>query len=433
MSKILLIRPGSLGVMLPNGILYISSYLEAHGYDTIVRDLTFDTIGEDVWAGIRSGDVSVVGLSMLSDRRRQAYELIRKVKGANGNTKVVLGGIHATAMPKLLVDNLQIDAVVIGEGEVTMKELADYWIRGIGRLEDIRGIATRKYGIHKPREPIEKLDDLPFPNYDKVNMDLHYSIMAKNRPNEVVNGVKISEAKYANIISSRGCKGRCNFCSAPSHWGYRTRFRSAKNVLDEMEMLYNNYGIRLFQIADDSFGQDREIAIDLCKGILERGMRIAWHTDMRVDAADPDLLSWMKKSGCFVIAYGFESGSKRILDKLGKGITVKQIRDATRATKNAGIRVYALLMVGNLGETDETISETINMMNDVQPDVWSTVGFVMLCPATVYYNIMKKDGTVTDDFWLTEDNGTPKFVHGFSQADLKRWYDMMVMRIPQRW
>jgi len=145
------------------------------------------------------------------------------------------------------------------------------------------------------------------------------------------------------------------------------------------------------------------------------------------------MLEWMSRSGCFCIAYGFESGSQKILDNLGKGINVRQIREAARLTKKAGIRVYALLMLGNIGETDETVAETINLMNDVQPDVWSTVGFVLLCPATAYYEIMKNDGKIDDSFWVREEDGMPKFMHGFSEMDLKRWYGMMTTRIPQRW
>jgi len=433
MIRILLVRPNGGGGQLPNGILYLSSYLERHGYDTVVRDLTFDSISDDIWAEIRSGDIPVVGISMLSDKRKQAYELVSRVKSANPDAKVVVGGMHSTSMPKLLVDNLPIDAAVIGEGEATMKELADYWIRGIGNLKDIRGVATRKHGIHEPRDLIEDLDSLPFPNYVKVNMDNYYSVMARNRPSEVVNGVRIADARYANIITSRGCRGRCKFCSCFVHWKYRTRFRSAKNILDEMEYLYRKRGIRLFQLADDSFGQDRETAIEMCRGIIDRGMRVAWHTDMRVDAADPELLEWMSRSGCFCVAYGFESGSQSILDNLGKGITVDQIREATRLTKDAGIRVYALLMIGNLGETDETVAETIKLMNEIQPDIFSTVGYVMLCPGTAYYDIMRGEGRIDDGYWVRAEDGLPKFIHGFTESDLKRWYGMMMTRVKNRW
>lgn len=431
-GKVLLIRPDGGGGMLPNGILYISSYLEKHGHGTVVKDLTFEAIEDGVWKRMRNGEISVVGISMLSDKRKQAYELIRKIRTAKKDIKIVVGGLHATALPKLLVDNLDIDAAVIGEGEVTMKELADHWINGAGNLEDIRGIATKEHGIHAPRELVENLDSLPMPDYGKVNMEWYHSVMARNRPDEVVNGVRISEARYANIISSRGCRGRCKFCSCFVLWRHRTRHRSAENILKEMRYLYER-GIRLFQIADDSFGQDREMAVDLCKGIIRSGMRIAWHTDMRADSADGDMLAWMRRSGCFAIAYGFESGSQRILDGLGKGITVGQIRNAAKLTKRAGIKIYALLMVGNSGESDGTVSETINLMNEIEVDVWSTVGFVLICPATAYYETMKKNGMVDDGYWLREEDGLPTFLDGFTEGDLRRWYMMMVRRIRQRW
>ncbi len=432
-EKVLLIRPNGGGSMLPNGILYISAYLEKNGYNTIVKDLTFEDIDNHTWGSIRRGVIAIAGISMLSDKRKQAYGLIKEIRKTNKDIKIVIGGLHATALSKLLVDNLQIDAAVVGEGEITMKELADFWIRGMGNLKDIKGIATRKHGVHEPRELIENLDDLPFPNYDKINLDWYYSVMARNRPDVIVNGVRISEAKYVNIISSRGCSGRCKFCACFVHWKFKTRFRSAENILKEMKYLYDKKGIRLFQIADDAFGQDQQIVIDLCKGIIKMGMKIAWHTDTRVDCVTEKMLIWMKKSGCFCIAYGVESGSEEILEKMGKGITVDQIKNAIALTKKVGIKAYALLMKGNLSETTETIEESIRLMNEVEPDIHSTVGYVMVCPGTVYYEIMKKRGQVDDSYWLKEEDGLPTFLDGFTEEDMRRWFMMLSNRVPQKW
>lgn len=428
-SKILFIKPrsetGKAG--LPIGLLYMSSYLKRFGYEVVVRDLNCREIEDTLW-----DSVAIVGISMLSYARREPYQLIKRIREEHSDIRIVVGGMHSTEMPKLLVDNLPIDAVVMGEGEVTIKELADLWIGRAGKLKDIRGIATRKYGIHKPRELIENLDDLPMPDYSQVNLDDYHCTMARDRPNEVVNGIRISEARYANMITSRGCMGRCKFCNAPKHWGYRVRFMSVGRVFDEIKCLYG-MGVRVFNFNDDSFGQRQDFVVDLCKRIVKSGMRIAWYCDMRVDCVSENMLKWMRKSGCFAIAFGVESGSEKILKNIGKGITKNQIRDAVRMTKNAGIRAYALLMVGNMGETDGTVVETIDLMNEVKIDIYSTNGFVWVYPGTVYYDIMKKKNKINDEYWLEESDEMPILYDEFNQQDLERWERMLTSRVPRKW
>ena len=407
----------------PIGLLYISSYLKKFGYNVSVWDLNFRKLD---WEEIVKA--KIIGISMLSFMRKDAYKLIKEIREKNKDVKIVIGGMHATALPKILVDNLQIDASVIGEGELTMKELADHWIKGEGELKDIKGIATKEFGIHKSRELINNLDELPFPDYSQINEDGYHCTIAKNRPNLIINDIKISEAKFINLITSRGCIGRCKFCNAFIHWKYKVRFRSAENVLKEIKYLYDE-GFRLFNFNDDSFGQNKKIAIGICKGIIERGMKISWNTSMRVDYVDEELLLWMKNAGCFVIAYGVESGSDKILKNIGKCITKEQIRNAIKLTKKVGIKTYALLMVGNQGETTETIQETINLMNEVEIDLHSSCGYVLVYPGTTYCEMMK----IKDNYWIKEENGMPTFYDKFNNEDLSKWAGMIYNQIPIRW
>lgn len=431
MKKILLIRPNTDALnSMPKsshalGLLYISSYLKKFGYDVIFRDLNRQRIDDEIKDQLCKGEIAIVGLSMLSFARKEAYELIRLIKTLNENIKIVIGGIYASSLPKLLVDNLKIDATIIGEGELTMKELADYWIKNKGELRQIKGIATKEYGVHEPRELIKNLDDLPFPDYSQIDFSWFKATIAINRPNEVINGIKLGDTTFSNMITSRGCTGRCKFCNAFSHWKYKVRFRSAENILCELKYLHEKQGVNLLVFQDDSFGQNRELAIDICKGMVENNLKIIWFTSMRSDHADEELLGWMKKAGCFSIAYGFESGSSKILRNIGKGITKEHIVRAIRLTKKAGIKAYALLMVGNIGETNETIRETVDLMIEAKPDLYSTAGYVLLCPGTFYYEITKKKGKISDDYWLREENGMPTFYDNFTQEDLNRWNSMI--------
>ncbi len=424
MNEIILLRTasqtGNTGA--PLGLLYISSYLKQFGYNVTVLDLNFKKLDYELIKKAK-----IIGISMLSYLRQESYNLIRKFKQINKKAKIIVGGIHATCLPELLINNFPIDAVVIGEGELTMKDLADYWLKGKGELKKIKGIATKEFGIHEPRELIKNLDELPMPDYSQANIGQYLCIMAKNRPQLIINGIKISEAKFANIITSRGCKGRCTFCSNFIHWKYKVRFRSAKNILEEMKYLYSK-GVRMFNFNDDSFGQNKGIVIELCKGIIDSGMKIAFYTAMRLDDVDEELLSWMNKAGCFVISYGIESGSDKILKNMNKMVTKDQIRRAVNLTKKSGIKAYALLMVGNKGETTETIQETIDLMNELQIDLYSTNGFVWIYPRTVYCKMMN----IKDDFWLKGD-GMPILYDNFTHADLNRWYLMIQNQVPVRW
>ncbi len=424
---ILLIRPksetGKTGA--PLGILYLSAYLKKFSYDVAVWDLNFR---DSDWDLLKGDKIKIIGISMLSYMRKDSYGLIKQIRAINKEIKIVIGGMHATSLPKVLVTHLSVDAVVIGEGELTMKELSDLWIRGQGNLKDIKGIATKDYGIHEPRELVQNLDDLPIPDHSQINVNGYHCTIARNRPNLNINGIKISEAKFINIITSRGCIGRCKFCNAFIHWNYMVRFRSADNVLYELNCLYKK-GFRLFNFNDDSFGQNKKIAIEICKGILNSEMKIVWHTDMRVDNVDEELLSWMKKAGCFVIAYGIESGSDKILKNIGKRITKDQIINAVKLTKKVGIKTYSLLMVGNQGETEETIKETIELMNELEVDLHSSSGYVLIYPGTSYCKMMDID----DNYWIKEENGMPIFYDNFDIKDLNKWYGMLYGKIPLRW
>lgn len=405
----------------PLGLLYISSYLKKFGYEVIVWDLNFREID---WEEMKK--MKIIGISMLSYMRQESYDLIKEIRQKNKDVKIIIGGIHATCLPELLVNNFPIDAAVIGEGELTIKELADYWIKEEGELKNIKGIATKEFGIHKPRELIENLDDLPMPDYSQIN-EGYVCRIAKDRPDLVINEIKISEAKFINIITSRGCHGRCKFCSNFIHWKYKVRFRSSKNILEEIKYLYNR-GVRLFNFNDDSFGQNKKIGMEICKGIINEKMKIVWYTAMRPDDVDEEFLFWMKKSGCFVVSYGVESGSDKILKNIGKGTTKEQIRKAIRLTKKAGIKTYALLMTGNLGETEETIQETIDFLNEIKIDLYSSNGLVWIYPGTVYCKMMG----INDDYWL-KGNGMPIFYDNFTDEDLNKWYGMLRNQVPIRW
>ena len=435
MKSILLVRPASWSGMTatPTGLLCVASYLMQAGHTVKVLDLNCHDEAE-VDQLLETGEYGIVGVSMLSFHRAQPYGLINRIKDTYGDQiKVVVGGVHATSVPDLLVDRYPVDAVVIGEGEITFKELADFWLKGEGGpLHSIRGLYTRENRRHPFRPVIADLDTMPLPDYGQLDLDQYYSVMVRNRSNYVHRGVPFRDAKFANLNSSRGCLGRCTFCNAFVHWRGETRAYSADALFQHLVHLHEQWGRNLFYFNDDAFGQDPQLVIDLCKKIHEAKLPIAWFADTRVDVVTDESLHWMSEAGCFCLSYGVESCSQTILDNMKKGTSVDQVVNAFAMTKKWGIKAYALLMIGNVGETDETIQETHRVMCQIQPDIRTYVGVVWVLPGTQLEQLYINEHGFDREYWATPTDGVPEFYHGFGSEDVQRW-QQVIDSIPSRW
>ena len=430
-SKILLLRPKcpSADTAMPTGLMSVAAYLRRYGYRVELRDLAHQSA--DFTEGLRSGEYGIVGISMLSFYRRHPYRLIRDIKAIAPGVKIVIGGIHGTSVPDLLVKHFPVDAVVMGEGEMAMKSLADHWLLGEGGLKDVPGVYTKEYGAGPKQPLIESLDTLPAIDFRDVDLDWYHSGMVRNRPHVVHNGVAFRDARYANVSSSRGCMGKCAFCNAFIHWNGAVRYRGSDTLFGEIERLYR-MGRNLLYFNDDAFGQDRQATLDLCQAIHYSGMKLAWFADARVDCFDEELLEWCAKAGCFCLSFGVESGSQRILNRIGKGITVEQIRQTFSLAKKVGIHPYALLMIGNQGETDETIQETCNLMQEIKPHIWSALRSVLIFPGTRYEHVMAMKHGFDRRYWMTEQDGAPTFLDGFTERDLNKWNEK-IRQLPRQW
>jgi radical SAM superfamily enzyme YgiQ (UPF0313 family) len=143
-------------------------------------------------------------------------------------------------------------------------------------------------------------------------------------------------------------------------WAKKFRSRSAESMMKELRFL-KEIGVNNFLFQSDTFTIDRDIVLELCKKMIEEELNMNWGCNSRVDTIDEELLRWMKKAGCWMIAYGFESGSQEILDKCKKQATIKQIEDAANLTKKIGIKMYGYFIIGLPGETKKTIEETIGL------------------------------------------------------------------------
>jgi len=400
----------------PVNIAYLASILKEH-HDVAIYDL-FRHSWKRVREILEKEDPDVVGITCLTEQRASPLKLARLVKSINEKTKVVFGGIHPTILYNQVLEHYPVDVVVLGEGEETVRDL----IRAFEKEENlggVAGIAFRRDGSvvkTEDRRLIQNLDSIPFPAYEFFDFDAYerYEIL-KGR----FKGRDLKQLRFVSIVASRGCVGTCQFCSTPWFWGRRWRKRSAKNVVDEMELLANEYQCEFFNFADDIFTVDKKWVVAICQEIIDRRLDIIWDCETRVNYISEDLLGRMRDAGCYCISYGVESASSDVLDEIGKKATPDQIEKAFRLTHQIGVKTKMLLMIGNPGESDKSVDDTVRMIEMVEPDFVS-VSETMVFPGTALYELARSKGLVDDDYWLS-DRPAPYYTVEHDLEQLFEW------------
>jgi anaerobic magnesium-protoporphyrin IX monomethyl ester cyclase len=403
----------------PLGLAYLAGELELHNIDVKIADGYL--IGIDgILLEVDDYVPNIIGITCYTPGRINVMKIARSIKQKYPNMLIVLGGAHPTIQWKQILSVYpEIDICVLGEGEQTLLEIAQQ-----KPLDQITGIAWRKNGetVKNPsRIYFDDLDKIPFPAWHLLDL-LKYP----PRGSGIVNGVDLAIEPRIPVIFSRGCTANCSFCSTWWIWqGHRCR--SAGNMTDELELLNQKYDIKHFVFEDDAFSADIQAAKNLCQEIIKRKLNIVWYATTRVDAVDEELLTLMKNAGCYAISYGVETGSQKILDLMGKKVTVQKARETMIATKQAGIQSIALLIIGNRGETKETINETIDFLNQVNPDDVGYVGGLWIFPGTALYQAAKKEGLIDDSFWLT-DRSMQVYLAEHSQKEIERYTYAIIHR-----
>jgi len=393
----------------PLGIAYLASSLRQADFVAELADL-HDFSWHEATLLLRSVAPDLVGISCFTMNRGNALHLAGLVKSILPETIVVLGGPHATFFPEQMLGNPAVDIVVLGQGEVTIVELVACLSKHAD-LRQVRGIVIREGDTlyrTEPRQDFPALDELPFPAYEAFDLSEY------NSP-EIP--AQYSQLPGTHVLTSRGCPFHCNFCSVHSYFGGKWHARTPENVVSELRMLKESQGVRHIYFSDDLFSLDSGRVIALCKAMLNQGLQLAWMAETRVDCVDEEMLAWMRKAGCYRIYYGVESGSPRILKAINKGFTVSHIQRAFSLTHAAGIEPCCFLMVGNPGETPETIQETAALIREIQPTQRPVIGITVILPGTAQYAQAKQLGVITDEYWLT-DQPPPLFTGEHNPDDL---------------
>lgn len=295
----------------------------------------------------------VVGISIMCTAHNYVKNLISIIK-KHFSIPIVIGGPQVSAYPKEVTTLLNADFGIFGEGEITFYELLK-GLRNNKSFKDIEGLVYKDNGEFKqnhPRDLIKNLDSLPFPAWELM-------LPEKYRIGPILSSVK--RFPIAPIVTSRGCPYKCTFCGSNITWQYKLRFRSAKNVVDEIELLINKFKVREIHITDDNFTFNKTHTINFCEELLARGLKIPWQcpNGVRIDTLDEKLLRLMKRAGCYSIGLGIESGNQEILKKVKKKLDLKKATEVLKIFKKVGIRLHGFFILGLPGETKKTIYQTI--------------------------------------------------------------------------
>ncbi|MEW6096605.1 MAG: radical SAM protein [bacterium] len=347
------------------GLGYIASVLrkeanyEVYWYDPEPLGATEN----DIKDYLKEKSPDLVAISSATPNFKGAVKMGRLAKEVT-SALVVIGGVHASAVPELtLKENPHaFDIVVIGEGELTMLELCEAIEKG-RELDNVAGLLFRKnHSLHRTtkRDLITDLDSIPFPARDLVDLNLYRPQVHLYRGR-----------KSATMITSRGCPARCTYCATQVTMGNKFRVHSAEYVVKEIEHLVKNYGIEDVIIVDDTFTINKKRVIDICNLLIEKNIKIGWFCFVRVNDASYELFELMKKAGCFSMFFGVESGDEQVLKNIKKGTTIAQARNALKISNKLGFKTMAGFMFGNPGDNKETIEKTIKLALELNPIIGS--------------------------------------------------------------
>jgi len=382
--------------------------------DAEALNYTYQNIVEKTLAN----NPDLIGITTTTPSFGIISNLVGKLHQAIPSAPIILGGPHATGSPETTVSVRGVAAAVIGEGELTFLDIVNKVKNNIS-FPEIKGIAYQdvngKCIKTEPRELIYDLDALPLPARDLLPMDIYYS-----PPTKSLGGTRI-----ANILSSRGCPFHCSFCLSDMMWGKRYRQRSINKIIEEMEDCANNYGCDEFNFNDDLFTADKNRVKGFCDKIVEKKINISWVAMSRADYVDMDLLKTMKKAGCKKIAMGLESGSEKVLKYMNKRMNLDKSIEAVKMIKKAGIATGASFVLGHIGETRETIKQTIAFAKKLNPD---TVAFFQASPypGTEFYRMAKEAGYIREnaqwvDYAIVSDRSSVIDLPGLPAQEIHKW------------
>lgn len=381
------------GYTIPFGILLLAAVIQRDLPDTAVNivdgkaeDLSPDTLLNR----ILETTPDLVGISSFTCSINDALLLSKWIKEANQDIKIVLGGVHVSQLPDEIIKDPNVDFVIRGEGEYSFRNL----VAG-HNIEDIKGLAYKdsigRVHMHPEFGIVDDLDELPAMAYNLVDMSKYFPTAGQ-----------CHRFPASAMITSRGCPGQCIYCSS-SVSGKKVRYRSAKNIINEIKFLVNNYGIKEIIFMDDVFTSNKDRLLEFCQLVQDEKINIVWDCSSRVQHVDEEILLVMKKSGCSQLSFGVETGDENVLKSIKKGQTLDHVRKKVALSRKAGIETRSSFILGFPADTIESMQKTIDFAIELDPHL---VSFYIATPfpGTEMYDWAVKNNKLLTKNWSLYDH-----------------------------
>ena len=380
----------------PIGMAYVSSSLKRTGRNVITYNLNYKSgsIEDNLRGVILDNEIDVIATGGLTAQYWQLERILQAARRVKPDIITWVGGGIITSDPVNAMDALEIaDYGMIGEGEITICELADA-VEGIRDPHDVAGLIFREHGkwvVTAQRKEIEDLDALPYPDYE----GFEYDKVLDKIPTDIY---ALNQGRFGFVSFGRSCPFNCTFCFHPS--GTKYRKRSMDSVFDEIDYLVEHYGIRNVAVTDELFVRKIEDVVEFCRRIRERN--IGFVISLRVDMVNREMLTLLKESGCLSIGFGLESADDRVLKSMKKNITVKQIDEALGMCREIGINCNGNFIFGDQEETVETARNTIDYWK-THPEYQIAMHLIVLYPGSELYKLAVARGIIKDPVQFIKD------------------------------
>jgi len=397
-KKLLIVIPSSRGIYRrtairsgapfspPLGVAAVAAGARDSGFEVQIFDANhYRSPGRFLDRKLKDFPPDGVGISFTTPHFPEVLRVVNLLKKRIPGVPIIGGGPHPTVLPAATLKEIPFDFLVVGEGDRTLSE-----IYAAGDFSRVLGIAYRGGNgprLTPPRPPVLNLDDLPFPAWEIFELSRYRTshLLARENP-------------CGWLETSRGCPGTCSYCTKKA-WGTKFRAKSPPRVLDEVRKMLDR-GFREIHLADDNFAHDRERALEICAQIIRSGWRFPWApvTGLRVDTLDRELLRQMQRAGCYRVYLGIESGSPRILEKIGKGIRIEKVEEVVSDCRELGLEVFGFFMIGLPEEEEEDLISTLNFARRLRLD-FAKVSYTIPLPGTSLYQRLEAEGLLRGGGW----------------------------------
>lgn len=404
----------------PLGILYISAWLEKNNYPNQVFDSTFSQF-ENLKKFLLTEKPDAIGIYTNLMTKLNVLRIIQFVKSEETlqHTRIILGGPEVRNHVKKFLEH-GADFIVLGEGEETMLELIQHLDKNkqasnTESLKQIFGIAfldpTGQVNITPERSKLKDLNELPLPNRTKVNLQLYFDAWKQKHGTSAI-----------SINTMRGCPYTCKWCSR-AVYGQSYRRRSAKHVADEIEWIQTNYQVDSIWFVDDVFTVSHKWLQEFTDELTNRNLSMPYECITRADRLSEEVILLLKKSGCFRVWIGAESGSQKVIDLMDRRVDVMQVRNMIQLAQQHGVQAGTFIMVGYPGETEEDIYETVKHLKDSDPDIFTITVAYPIKGTPLYTEV--ENNFIADLPWETSTDRDIDFKRTYS----RKYYDYAVRMI----